>query len=310
LRQDGKLEALLLLCFAACLSYPAWADDAPFSKDADGVIRYAAPSQGDPRYRIVSDVPAGTKDAAPKAAPQTALREKSNIYSFKDENGVTHFSRLPHLDTRYKLLYRVPNTPTVESPSAAKSLQSAPLSQSPAATKPAQSAAILQSSSAAAQIESFSKSAATGGDAQADWNKYSFGAATPVTPEDGALGQAVLWLLVATLVAAIYALFRSSEPVKQTSASGLPPPGTPPDNDENARRSVDPVSRRNWWDVLGVAETAPLQDIRRTFREKISEYHPDKVASLGAEIRELAERKCKEINLAYRDALRANGVEK
>ena len=42
----------------------------------------------------------------------------------------------------------------------------------------------------------------------------------------------------------------------------------------------------------------------------MSEYHPDKVASLGKEIRELAERKSKEINAAYRDALFANGVEK
>lgn len=32
----------------------------------------------------------------------------ANIYSFKDENGVTHFSNMPHLDRRYKLVYRIP----------------------------------------------------------------------------------------------------------------------------------------------------------------------------------------------------------
>lgn len=32
----------------------------------------------------------------------------ANIYSFRDENGVTHFSNLPHLDRRYKLVYRIP----------------------------------------------------------------------------------------------------------------------------------------------------------------------------------------------------------
>jgi soluble lytic murein transglycosylase-like protein len=32
----------------------------------------------------------------------------ANIYSFKDENGITHFSNLPHLDKRYKLVYRIP----------------------------------------------------------------------------------------------------------------------------------------------------------------------------------------------------------
>ncbi|MFO0115527.1 MAG: transglycosylase SLT domain-containing protein [Betaproteobacteria bacterium] len=31
----------------------------------------------------------------------------ANIYSFTDENGVTHFSNLPHLDKRYKLVYRI-----------------------------------------------------------------------------------------------------------------------------------------------------------------------------------------------------------
>lgn len=30
----------------------------------------------------------------------------SNIYSFTDEKGIVHFSNLPHLDNRYKLIYR------------------------------------------------------------------------------------------------------------------------------------------------------------------------------------------------------------
>ncbi len=39
--------------------------------------------------------------------PMTAI---ANIYSFKDDNGVTHFSNLPHLDKRYKLVYRIPES--------------------------------------------------------------------------------------------------------------------------------------------------------------------------------------------------------
>ena len=34
----------------------------------------------------------------------------ANIYAFKDENGVTHFSNLPYLDKRYKLVYRIPTS--------------------------------------------------------------------------------------------------------------------------------------------------------------------------------------------------------
>jgi DnaJ like chaperone protein len=36
----------------------------------------------------------------------------------------------------------------------------------------------------------------------------------------------------------------------------------------------------------------------------MSEYHPDKVAHLGDEIREIAARKSKEINAAYEEAIR------
>lgn len=50
----------------------------------------------------------------------------ANIYSFKDENGVTHFSNLPHLDKRYKLVYRIPSTwqtrPNAWTPSFPKSV--------------------------------------------------------------------------------------------------------------------------------------------------------------------------------------------
>lgn len=37
-----------------------------------------------------------------------SLPAAANIYSFKDEGGVVHFSNLPHLDKRYKLVYRIP----------------------------------------------------------------------------------------------------------------------------------------------------------------------------------------------------------
>ena len=39
-----------------------------------------------------------------------ASNAEANIYSFKDENGITHFSNMPHLDRRYKLVYRIPTT--------------------------------------------------------------------------------------------------------------------------------------------------------------------------------------------------------
>jgi len=61
----------------------------------------------------------------------------------------------------------------------------------------------------------------------------------------------------------------------------------------------------SWATILGVAADASAEEIRRAYQQRIAEYHPDKVAALGAELRELAERKSKEINLAYEDARRS-----
>jgi DnaJ like chaperone protein len=59
-----------------------------------------------------------------------------------------------------------------------------------------------------------------------------------------------------------------------------------------------------WFDVLGVSEAAELAQIEYAYRVKMSQYHPDKVAQLGEDIRQLAEAKSKEINAAYETAMR------
>jgi hypothetical protein len=59
-----------------------------------------------------------------------------------------------------------------------------------------------------------------------------------------------------------------------------------------------------WHEVLGVSETAEWTQIEHAYRVKISQYHPDKVAQLGEDIRQLAEAKSKEINAAYETAAR------
>jgi peptide deformylase len=63
-----------------------------------------------------------------------------------------------------------------------------------------------------------------------------------------------------------------------------------------------------WENVLDVPRSSKTEDIRRAYKIKISQYHPDKVAALGSELQALAERKSKEINHAYRQAMRDRGV--
>ena len=52
--------------------------------------------------------------------------------------------------------------------------------------------------------------------------------------------------------------------------------------------------------ILGVEGSPDQLQIRKAYKEKMSQYHPDKVSQLGVEIRDLADRKSKQINKAYR----------
>ncbi len=51
--------------------------------------------------------------------------------------------------------------------------------------------------------------------------------------------------------------------------------------------------------LLGLKGKVSKSEIRKKYLKMISLYHPDKVAGLGKELRELAESKTKEINIAY-----------
>jgi DnaJ like chaperone protein len=67
----------------------------------------------------------------------------------------------------------------------------------------------------------------------------------------------------------------------------------------------EPSIAERWFLILDVPQSAALAEIERAYKVKISQYHPDKVAQMGIEIRELAEAKSKEINAAYDYATRS-----
>ena len=66
--------------------------------------------------------------------------------------------------------------------------------------------------------------------------------------------------------------------------------------DQNGQREDAP---RPWWEVLHIDRNATGGQIKEAFRREISKYHPDRVEGLGIELRELADRKAKEVNGAY-----------
>lgn len=63
----------------------------------------------------------------------------------------------------------------------------------------------------------------------------------------------------------------------------------------------------NWFRILEVSESATKIEISTAYKKMIGQYHPDKVATLGQELRTLAEFKSKQINAAYDYALKLRG---
>jgi hypothetical protein len=51
--------------------------------------------------------------------------------------------------------------------------------------------------------------------------------------------------------------------------------------------------------VLGFHGPVTIDDVKRQYKELISQYHPDKANHLGPELKKVAEQKTKEINEAY-----------
>jgi DnaJ like chaperone protein len=64
------------------------------------------------------------------------------------------------------------------------------------------------------------------------------------------------------------------------------------------------VTLSNWYRILGVRENSTREEIVAAYKKMISQYHPDKVAQMGPDIRAVAEAKTKQINAAYDLAMR------
>ena len=68
-----------------------------------------------------------------------------------------------------------------------------------------------------------------------------------------------------------------------------------------------PSTASNPYGVLGVSESSSDDDVEAAYRRLMSEFHPDRVAAAGPEIRELAERRTREANAAYDQIKRQRG---
>jgi DnaJ-domain-containing protein 1 len=79
-------------------------------------------------------------------------------------------------------------------------------------------------------------------------------------------------------------------------------------NDGSSQRNTHGTNRfqegnasRDPYAVLNVPKSASQEEIKNAYRQLANKYHPDKVLHLGDEFRELAEKRFKEIEKAYRE---------
>jgi len=69
-------------------------------------------------------------------------------------------------------------------------------------------------------------------------------------------------------------------------------------NDRKNTAGKDP------YQILGVSQSATVEDVRKRYKVLALQYHPDKVAHLGVEFQQLAEQKFKEIQEAYQTIIK------
>ena len=93
---------------------------------------------------------------------------------------------------------------------------------------------------------------------------------------------------------------------REQSSQEVPPQQKwqePPRAEQQEDTSSLDYIRRNWHQILEVPESASKEAIKSAYKQLIGQYHPDKVARLGKDLRELAELKSKQINVAHEYAM-------
>jgi DnaJ-like protein len=74
---------------------------------------------------------------------------------------------------------------------------------------------------------------------------------------------------------------------------------------EEAAAATDIQSDEDWIRILGVSESATIEEVKEAYKTLIKQNHPDRVQGMSQALRKLAEIETKKINAAYRQALSA-----
>ena len=100
-------------------------------------------------------------------------------------------------------------------------------------------------------------------------------------------------------------LAKQEHDARQAAGAGSNYQNDPGDEGKPPPREEAPD--RPWHEVLEVTPTTGPEEIKAAYRRMIALYHPDRVNDLGVELRVVAERRAKEINVAYAIARKMRG---
>ncbi len=82
------------------------------------------------------------------------------------------------------------------------------------------------------------------------------------------------------------------------------------ENDVNQLLSLGENSLEESYKTLGITSDATDEEVRKAYRKMALQYHPDKVATLGDDVKEAAKRKFQEINEAKERVYKSRGMQK
>jgi len=104
------------------------------------------------------------------------------------------------------------------------------------------------------------------------------------------------FLPIFIIISIVVSIFRAVRKARLRSAYGQ---GPTPWNRQQTPGSATDDRAKSPYDILGIRRNASDDEITAAYRRLVQMYHPDRVANLAPEFRDLAESRMKEINRAH-----------
>ena len=79
-------------------------------------------------------------------------------------------------------------------------------------------------------------------------------------------------------------------------------------NSKKVKRQHSYISVSDAYDILGVSENVPVEEVKKAYRALAIKYHPDNAANLGDEAIRQATESMKQINEAWEVVKMARGI--